>query len=104
MDLHYSNEKLYLALRGMAISPDSLRQRIANVMIAHLHPLVDHESLPEALNAQLQAYAAEWTQQPESARGQIQTWVDGLSDAEADQVARWIVEAHYEVQRLLRDG
>ena len=45
MDLHYSSEKLYLAFREMAISPDYLRQRIANVMSTHFYGLVEHQSL-----------------------------------------------------------
>ena len=96
MDLLYSSEKLSQAVRGLAISPKSIQGRVADEMSTGLYSLIEHQSLPQNLHAQLEYYRQQWEKAGES----IPSWAERLTDDEAGDVARWIVDARDEVNRL----
>ena len=99
MDLLYSSEKLSQAVRGLAIGAKSIQGRVADVMSGCLAALIDHQSLPPNLHAQLEYYGQQWKKAGES----IPSWAERLTDDEAGDVARWIVDTRDEVDRLFSE-
>ena len=98
------DEKLHLAVGSLATSPASLQQRIAKVFISHLYGLLDIGTLPPTLDAKFKAYPGAWNKIKGSPpEGLIQAWAQSLTNDEAVEVARRIVDAHDEVQGLLEE-
>ncbi len=109
MDLLHSHERFHLAFRGLAVSSAPLTQRIAEVFAAYLADL-DADELPPNVGARFCEYQESWrahkswrSEEYVQHFGLIQTWVRDLSWKKAREVARWIVDAHDEIDSLLCD-
>ncbi len=96
----YAWEKFFLAIGGMARSPESIQERIANAFMAEIYHVGDEDLTGDLsdLAAQLRGYRQGW--QP----GGIAQWARGLSTEEAVNIANWIWHAYdrLSVQRSAR--
>lgn len=104
MDLLHSHERFHLAFRGLAVSSDPLKKRIADVFATYLADL-EPDDLPTEVGARFKAYREAWRAQGDapyvSYFGLIAVWARSLSWKKARGVAHWIVDAHDEIDGLL---
>ena len=99
---HYPCEKFSAAVSSLAVSPKSLQERIANAFAGNLHLLLDHPALAPDTARRLKDYGAAWDAVTDSrGKGTIYVWAMQLSDDEATEIARWIVDTAWQLHRQL---
>lgn len=97
---HYPSEKFCVAVTSLAVSPRSLQERIANAFGSSLYPLLNHQGLDAYTERKLREYKAAWRAVPDAGgEGTISAWAMGLSDDEAVEIAGWIVETAWQLER-----
>ena len=99
----YPSEKFLVATGALATSPLPLQERIANAFACGLYLLLVHSSgLSEDTKRKLQEYEAAWKAVDDAAgEGTIKVWASRLSDDEATEIATWIVDTAFELERQL---
>ena len=110
VDLIQPSARFHQAVRGLAVSPKPLRQRIGDVFAAYLSDL-EPGNLPPEVGARLKAYSDAWDAQVDwhggrlvNYYGSVGLWARSLTWKQAREVAHWVVDAHDEISLLLDDG
>ncbi len=97
---HYPSEKFSAAVDTLATSPRLLQERIADAFSHSLMHLIGNAAVPEDVKEKLAEYDAAWSAVEDAgAQGTISVWASGLSDDEAMDIATWIVEKAFELDR-----
>ena len=97
---HYPPEKFSAAVRTLALGSESLQERIANAFANSLHLLLDHQGLAPDVAQKLRQYKVAWRAVTDPGpSGSIQVWATRLSDDDAMEIARWIVDTASELDR-----
>ncbi len=96
----YPSEKFYVAVDTLATSPQPLQKRIADAFVHSLNLLIGNPAVPEDVKQKLAEYDAAWSAVEDAGeQGTINVWARGLSDDEAMDIATWIVEKAFELDR-----
>ncbi len=102
-DLSYPVEKFSSAAYGLAISPASLQERIGDAFTGELIKAAGQTALPADVAKQFQVYQRTWNAVGDTGgQGQISVWAHALSDDEAMDVAKWIVNTAWELRDKYR--
>lgn len=73
---------------------------MADAFSYNLHHLIGHDALPDDVKERLAKYAARWSAVDNAGeQGTIKVWARDLSDDEATDIASWIVETAFELNR-----
>ena len=101
----YPYEKFYLAVRGMAASPRSIQERIADAYLFNLIH-VRTEDLPETIRWRFNTLRDRLTSvEPERDEGTVMATVNKMSTSEAVEIADEILSLADEVNAdYLRDS
>lgn len=106
IDLLWPSERFHKAVRGLAVSPKRLRQRIGDVFAAYLSDL-EPGNLPPEIGAKLRAYRDAWRSLGDESLanylGLVAVWARNLTWKQARDVANWVVDAHDEINLLWRE-
>ncbi len=106
MSLGYAWEKMYTAVLGMAASPATLRERIADAYTGSIIRLVypgSGDDLPDDLKPMLaEIKAAMETTQPTGSEGTATASALAMTDAQAEDVAHKITHLFDAVQARYR--
>lgn len=98
---HYPSEKFWNAARTLAISSERLRRRVADAFsysLVHLSP--GHKEVLGDIGRKLNDYEAVWDRiKAAGPQGTIRAWADGLTNDEAGDVAEWIFDTAFELER-----
>jgi|GEM_PF-6984084 len=99
---YYPSEKFSQAVGILAVSPLPLQKRIANAFF-HLSTLLapmHSVNLPQDTKQKLQEYDATWRSVDDPAGlGKLIIWANSLSDDEAIEIASWILETTFRLNR-----
>lgn len=98
-DIAYAQEKFSNAIRGMAVSPNSLRRRLCDAYVYHvIH--IGHDTVPPELQPRLADLAERMTHRParNAQEGKCEATTDQMSDVEADEAAGLILDLGYEIE------
>ncbi len=103
-DLIQPSERFHKAVRGLAVSPKPLRQRIGEVFAVHLSEL-EPDRLPPEIGARLKACGDAWRAQDYSEPwpkhfGLVVAWARNLTWKQARAVAHWVCDADDEISHL----
>ncbi len=97
---HYPSEKFSAAVGTLAASPRPLQGRIADAFVYSLDRLIGNPAVPEDVKEKLAEYNAAWRAVEDAGeQGTISVWASGLSDDEAMDIATWIVDKAFELDR-----
>ena len=97
---HYPTEKFSDATRTLAMGRESIQKRVAAAFEYSLVHLTAIPSVPANVAQKLQDFGDAWDAIGDTGgRGQISVWVSGLTDDEAVEIAGWIVETAWELER-----
>lgn len=105
MSLSYAQEKLDLAVDGMAASPASIQRRIADAYIFHLIHIDPEEDLPADLRGlYAEIHTALTKLEAIENEGQVMATVEFLTNDEAVEIAGKIVRLSDQVSAALLDS
>ena len=102
MSLDYAYEKFSIAIRGMASSPQNIKDRICN---AHLHfHTLKLDDLPQDSRWKYEDLITKLTSvRAKENEGSVRASLDAMSDNEAEELARVIVDLYDEIKIAYED-
>jgi hypothetical protein len=97
MSLDYVYEKFSLAIPGMATSPASIQERIADAYISQLIKL-NEEDLPADPRFDFGEVQTQLTaREPEAGEGTVMATIRHMSEADATEIARKIAKIYDQI-------
>lgn len=97
-DLEYAYEKLAAAVTGMAEGTGSLRDRLWNAWISHLHKLGSPISpLPEPLLGRFEILLSIMTTQEDPEAGSLAATIEAMDDEALDEAAAHVMSLFLQV-------
>jgi len=102
MSIDYAYEKFSIAIRGMASSPQNIKDRIRN---AHLHfHTLKSDDLPQDSRLKYENLTTKLTSvRAKENEGSVRASLDAMSDNEAEELARVIVDLYDEIKIAYED-
>lgn len=103
MKNYYPHEKFTGAVRGMAVSPKSLQERIADAYIYHIMH-VKTEEVPDDVKFKFEGIRERLTSvEPVGGEGSVMASVRDMSDNEAMEIANGIVDIYDHIESEFRE-
>lgn len=101
MSVTYAKEKFSTAIRTLATNPGGIKQRVADAWIYSLNNIESKRDIPADLQHEFETTQSKVVSgTPVGDEGTIRAYVNSISEDDAVDAAKWIVDFAYRLEDL----